>query len=129
MAFFFFSPGRCKFSDHASVDQMGQSSVTEDKILVICHKIVSKMLSSARVHLVSVDMPVSLNFDQVSDLCLRFGGEILSTLKPCLITLSVEGQCSEALDISVKVNCEETVFGLNLLNRVVAILSSDPLSS
>jgi AP-3 complex subunit beta len=42
---------------------------------------------------------------------------------PCLITITAEGKCSEPLNVLVKVNCEETVFGLNLLNRIVNFLS------
>ncbi|CAA6654987.1 unnamed protein product [Spirodela intermedia] len=121
---------RCTFADHINIvdQEKGQSSLNDDKILLICRKIAAKMLSSASIHLVSVDMPILLKFDEVSDLCLRFSSEILSNSKPCLITVTAEGKCSEALDISVKVNCEETVFGLNLLNRIVAFLSSNSVS-
>ncbi|PPR97098.1 hypothetical protein GOBAR_AA23560 [Gossypium barbadense] len=53
---------------------------------------------------------------------LRFSSEILSSSIPCLITLTVEGKCSDPLNLSIKVNCEETVLGLNLLNRMVNFL-------
>ncbi|MQL85956.1 hypothetical protein Taro_018464 [Colocasia esculenta] len=118
---------RCTFTDHIDPDgcEKDKNSLNDDKILIVCQIISSKILGNANIHLVSVDMPVSLKFDEISGLCLRFGSEILSSSKPCLITLLVEGKCSEPLDISVKVNCEETVFGLNLLNRIVALLSSN----
>ncbi|CAL9105969.1 unnamed protein product [Musa textilis] len=50
-------------------------------------------------------------------------GEILSNSRPCLITTTLaEGNFSEPLDITVKINCEDTVFSHNLLNRVAAFL-------
>lgn len=80
------------------------------------------MLSNSNLFLVSVDMPVSANFDDASGLKLRFSAEIISNSMPCLTTITVEGKCSDPLNLSLKVNCEETVFGLNLLNRVVSFL-------
>lgn len=68
-------------------------------------------------------MPVSFSIDDASGLRLRFTGEILSSSKPCLITLLTEGKCSEPLSVTVKINCEETTFGLNLLNKLVALLN------
>lgn len=69
-----------------------------------------------------MDMPVSLRPDDMSGLCLRFAGEVLNSSKPCLITAITHGSLSEPLDVTVKVNSEDTVFGLNLLNRLVAIV-------
>ena len=89
---------------------------------MICETLALKMLSNANLSLVSVDMPVAANLDDASGLCLRFSSEILSNSMPCLITVTVEGKCSDPLIVSVKVNCEETVFGLNFLNRVVNFL-------
>ncbi|KAF8397480.1 hypothetical protein HHK36_016397 [Tetracentron sinense] len=116
---------RCTFTDHIEElnSEKGQSSLIKDKFLVVCQSLASKMLSNANLFLVSVDMPVTANFDDATGLCLRFSSEILSNSIPCLITITVEGKCSEPLNVSVKVNCEETIFGLNLLNRVVAFLS------
>lgn len=54
---------------------------------------------------------------------LRFSDGILSSSKPCLITLLTEGKCFEPLNVTVKINCEETTFGLQLLNRLVAPLN------
>lgn len=114
---------RCTFTDH--LQELGHkenSSFQTDKILLVSRSFASKMLSNSNLHLVSIDMPVSSNIDDASGLCLRFSGEILSSSKPCLITVVVEGKVSEPLDVTVKVNCEDTMFGLNLLNRVVAFL-------
>lgn len=97
----------------------GDNSLVEDKFLVICRSLALKMLSNANLYLVSVDLPVAAKLDDATGLCLRFSSKILSTSAPCLITITVEGRCSEPLEMSVKVNCEETVFGLNLLNRIV----------
>lgn len=120
---------RCSFTDHIGElkNDKGDTSVTKDKFLIICESLASKMLSNANLFLVSVDMPVATNLDDASGLCLRFCGEILSHSTPCLITVTLEGNCSEPLDASVKVNCEETVFGLNLLNRIVNFLAEPPL--
>lgn len=95
----------------------------KDNFLLVCESLALKMLSNANFSLVSVDMPISAKHDDVSGLCLRFSGEILSNSMPCLITITAEGKCSEPLNMLVKVNCEETVFGLNLLNRIVNFLS------
>lgn len=116
---------RCTFSDHIEVVQHeGQHSAhcNDDKFLVVAQCLASKVLSNANIHLLKVDMPVSSDTDNVSGLCLRFSGEILSSSKPCLITTTAAGKFSGPLEISVKVNCEDPIFGLNLLNRVVAFL-------
>ncbi|KAJ8636744.1 hypothetical protein MRB53_011011 [Persea americana] len=63
-------------------------------------------------------MPVTSSFDDATGLCLRFSCEMLGSSIPCLITIPIEGKCSEPLNVVVKVNCEETVFGLNLLNKL-----------
>lgn len=121
---------RCSFTDHIGElkNDKGDNSGTKDTFLVICESLASKMLSNANLFLVSVDMPVATHLDDASGLCLRFCGEILSHSTPCLITVTLEGKCSEPLDASVKVNCEETVFGLNLLNRVVNFLAEPPVT-
>nr|XP_025665348.1 AP3-complex subunit beta-A isoform X4 [Arachis hypogaea] len=113
----------CTFTDHLVELNKGSNSLTEDKFLVICEALALKMMSNANLSLVSVDMPVASNLDDASGLCLRFSSEILSNSMPCLITVTVEGKCSDPLTVSVKVNCEETVFGLNFLNRVVNFLA------
>ena len=69
---------------------------------MICETLALKMLSNANLSLVSVDMPVAANLDDASGLCLRFSSEILSNSMPCLITVTVEGKCSDPLIVSVK---------------------------
>lgn len=119
---------RCTFTDHiGQLHDKDNPSFMKDKVLAICEKVAFKMLSNANLFLVTVDMPVATNLDDLSGLCLRFSGEILSNLIPCLITLTIKGTCSEPLEVSVKINCEETVFGLNLLNRIVNFFA-DPTS-
>lgn len=121
---------RCTFTDHIRElkNDTGDDTMISDKFLVICESLGLKMLSNANLFLVSVDMPVSTNLDDASGLCLRFSCEILSNSMPCLITVTLEGNCSEPLNATVKVNCEETVFGLNLLNRIVNFLAEPPLT-
>lgn len=115
---------RCTFTNH--INQLNDKDVQlqlKDNLLMICEKLTLKMLSNANLYLVSVDMPVATHLDDVSGLCLRLSGEILSNSVPCLITLTLKGTCSEPLEVTVKMNCEETVFGLNLLNRIVNFLA------
>lgn len=121
----------CTFTDHlGEVDKdTDESLLLKDKYLVICESLASKMLSNANIFLVSVDMPVAAKFDDASGLSLRFSSEILGNSVPCLITITVEGKCSEPLKVSAKVNCEETVFGLNLLNRIVNFLVESSLNT
>ncbi|XP_011091514.1 AP3-complex subunit beta-A isoform X2 [Sesamum indicum] len=117
---------RCTFTDHISQPndkKDEQHSQITDIFLMICEKLALKMLNNANLFLVSVDMPVAANLNDLSGLCLRLSGEILSNSIPCLITLTLKGTCSEPLEVSVKMNCEETVFGLNLLNRIVNFLA------
>ncbi|KAF5185868.1 Ap3-complex subunit beta-a [Thalictrum thalictroides] len=114
----------CTFTDHIKEINSEEGSLPmSDNLLIVCRTIASKILSNANLFLVSVDMPVTANFDDASGLCFKFSGEILSNSIPCLITITVEGKCSAILNISTKINCEETIFGLNLLNRIVVILS------
>ncbi|KAK4425177.1 AP3-complex subunit beta-A [Sesamum alatum] len=114
---------RCTFTDHISQPNDEQHSQIKDIFLMICEKLALKMLNNANLFLVSVDMPVAANLNDLSGLCLRLSGEILSNSIPCLVTLTLKGTCSEPLEVSVKMNCEETVFGLNLLNRIVNFLA------
>ncbi|KAE8682072.1 AP3-complex subunit beta-A [Hibiscus syriacus] len=114
----------CAFTAHIEEldKENGDSLFVKDKFLAICESLALKMLSNANLCLVSVDMPVAANLDDASGLRLRFSSEILSSSTPCLITITVEGKCSDPLNLSVKVNCEETVFGLNLLSRIANFL-------
>ncbi|RCV29251.1 hypothetical protein SETIT_5G469000v2 [Setaria italica] len=109
---------RCTFKDH--LEKLEHS----DKNLQVAQSVASKILSNANVHLVSMDMPVTFNVDDTSGLCWRFSSEIPSTLKPCLITILAEGHASGPLELTAKVNSEDTVFALNLLNRIVAIIEA-----
>ncbi|XP_055829161.1 AP3-complex subunit beta-A isoform X2 [Solanum dulcamara] len=114
---------RCTFIDHIEELNKLESPLAKDNFLVICETLALKVLSNANLFLLSLDMPVGTNLDDASGLRLRFSGEILSSSIPCLITITLEGRCSEPLEAKVKVNCEETVFGLNFLNRVVNFLT------
>ncbi|XP_057475186.1 AP3-complex subunit beta-A-like isoform X1 [Actinidia eriantha] len=121
----------CTFTDHIGElkNEKGDSSLIKDKFLVLCESLALKMLCNANLFLVSVDLPVAANLDDASGLRLRFSSEILSNSIPCLITVTIEGKCFEPLTVSVKVNCEETVFGLNLLNRIVNFIAEPILTT
>ncbi|ESQ44908.1 hypothetical protein EUTSA_v10010081mg [Eutrema salsugineum] len=106
---------RCSFADHIEDSRMENG---KDKFLSICESITLKVLSNSNLYLVSVDLPVANTLEVVTGLRLRFSSKILSSEIPLLITITVEGKCTEVLNLTVKINCEETVFGLNLLNRI-----------
>lgn len=114
---------RCTFSEHLNQQNDKDEPPQKDIFLMICEKLALKMLSNANLHLVSVDMPIAANLDDLSGISLRLSGEILNNSVPCLVTLTLKGTCAEPLEVSVKMNCEETVFGLNLLNRIVNFLA------
>uniref|UniRef100_A0A0A9CYU6 AP-3 complex subunit beta C-terminal domain-containing protein n=1 Tax=Arundo donax TaxID=35708 RepID=A0A0A9CYU6_ARUDO len=113
---------RCTLKDHLQKLEHTEGAEHTDKNLLVAQTLASKILSNANFHLVSMDMPVTFSVDDVSGLCWRFSSEILSTSNPCLITIVAEGHVSGPLDLTAKVNSEDTVFALNLLNRVVAII-------
>ncbi|KAL1194936.1 AP3-complex subunit beta-A [Cardamine amara subsp. amara] len=116
---------RCSFTDHVKDSRMENG---KDKFLSICESITLKVLSNSNLHLVSVDLPVANTLEVATGLRLRFSSKILSSEIPLLITITVEGKCTEVLKLTVKINCEETVFGLNLLNRIANFLV-EPSSS
>ncbi|TVU37043.1 hypothetical protein EJB05_19010 [Eragrostis curvula] len=113
---------RCTFKDHLQKLEHSEGGEHTDKNLMVAQSLASKMLSNSNVHLVSMDMPVTFSVDDASGLCWRFSSEILSSSNSCLITIVAEGHVSRPLDLTVKVNSEDTAFALNLLNRVVALL-------
>uniref|UniRef100_A0A0E0JU94 AP-3 complex subunit beta n=2 Tax=Oryza punctata TaxID=4537 RepID=A0A0E0JU94_ORYPU len=114
---------RCTFKDHLQkLEHDDDSEEHTDKSLLIAQSLASKILNNANFHLVLMDMPVTFSIEDASGLCWRFSSEILSSSNPCLITIVAEGHISEPLDLTAKVNSEDTAFGLNLLNRVVAII-------
>ncbi|GJM91752.1 hypothetical protein PR202_ga08161 [Eleusine coracana subsp. coracana] len=113
---------RCTFKDHLQKLDDSVDGEHTDKNLMVANTLASKILSNANFHLVSMDMPVTFNIDDASGLCWRFGSEIMSTSNACLITIVAEGHTSGPLDLTAKVNSEDTAFALNLLNRVVALL-------
>ncbi|VYS60484.1 unnamed protein product [Arabidopsis thaliana] len=124
-------PGMFEYSRRCTFDDHVKDSRTEngkDKFLSICESITLKVLSNSNLHLVSVDLPVANSLEDATGLRLRFSSKILSSEIPLLITITVEGKCTEVLNLTVKINCEETVFGLNLLNRIANFMV-EPSSS
>ncbi|BBN13883.1 AP-3 complex subunit beta [Marchantia polymorpha subsp. ruderalis] len=111
--------------------------VTEDKLLVVARSIAQKVLTSAHVSLVSTTIPIGDSFVSeqaikgggVQGLRLRFSGKTLAESVLCLIEVAVltetvtEIDC-EQLEVLMKVNCENTVFGLTLLQELSKALSS-----
>eukprot|EP01018_Ginkgo_biloba_P021382 Gb_19472 [translate_table: standard] len=106
----------------------------DDKLVVIARNIASRILSRVHASLISVTIPIFASFAEqsagngdVQGLCLRFSGETLSKCIPCLITITAEGNHSGVAEVpvAVKINCEDTVFGLNLLKHLVDVLSEN----
>ncbi|KAG6550527.1 hypothetical protein Mapa_007896 [Marchantia paleacea] len=112
-------------------------AVTEDKLLVVARSIAQKVITSAHVSLVSTTIPIGDSFVSeqaikgggVQGLRLRFSGKTLADSVLCLIEVAVlteivtEIDC-EQLEVLIKVNCENTVFGLTLLQELSKALSS-----
>lgn len=124
---------RCTFREHLQMpsDVNDVQFQHDDKLIFVSRTIVSRILSSFHVSVLSVTIPIFTSFmDQsgwhgdVQGLCLRFSSETLSGCIPCLITVTAEGCYSGSeLPVLVKVNCEDAVFGLNLLKRLIEVLT------
>ncbi|CAN6442680.1 unnamed protein product [Victoria cruziana] len=122
---------RCTVTGHVGVlhPEGLDGSASSDKVLVVAQRLASEILSNANISLVSVNIPISVtddhvrDIDDVSGLCLRFGSEISRSSVPCLLTVTVEGRYSGPLTVVLRINCEESIFGLNLLNRIGAIFA------
>ncbi|KAF3776616.1 AP3-complex subunit beta-A [Nymphaea thermarum] len=122
---------RCTFTGHIGDlhSERLDGSASSDKVLVVAQRLASEILSNANISLVAVTIPVSVtdahmrDVDDVSGLCLRFGCEISSSSIPCLLTVTVEGRYSGPLTVVLRINCEESIFGLNLLNRIGAVFA------
>ncbi|XP_024383635.1 AP3-complex subunit beta-A isoform X1 [Physcomitrium patens] len=95
------------------------SNTGDDKILFISRAIASSVLRVAHVAVVSATLPISdaIGF---SGLQLCFAGETLTERLKCLISVTFDTENA----VLIKVNCEDTVFGLNLLKQLETILSS-----
>jgi AP-3 complex subunit beta len=108
----------------------------EDKAFVISRKIAAQVLSIAYVDIVSVTLPIAsssvVQFGGQTDLTglkLRFCGETLTGSVTCLISVTVMAKTENDSDtndlpVLIKVNCEDTIFGLNLLRKLHQDLSS-----
>lgn len=126
-----FGLNRCTVTGHVGVlhPEGLDGSASSDKVLVVAQRLASEILSNANISLVSVNIPISVtddhvrDIDDVSGLCLRFGSEISRSSVPCLLTVTVEGRYSGPLTVVLRINCEESIFGLNLLNRIGAIFA------
>lgn len=103
------------------------SSTGEDKVLVLCRAIATRVLSVAHVALVSATLPIS-DLSDLTGLRLCFGGETLTGPLTCLISVTFvsknEGESRDNTPVLIKVNCEDTIFGLNLLKQLDETLSS-----
>lgn len=124
---------RCTFMGHPQIPSNVNDVQLQhdDQLIFVARTIVSRIVSSFHVSVVSVTIPIFSSFmDQsgghgdVQGLSIRFSSETLSGCIPCLITVTAEGCYSVSeLPVLVKVNCEDAVFGLNLLKRLVEVLT------
>ena len=76
---------------------------------------------------VSVILPIS-DASGLPGLRLCFAGKTLTRPLPCLISVTFttghEGASQDVVPVLIKVNCEDTIFGLNLLKQLETTLSS-----
>lgn len=98
------------------------SNAGEDKVLLLSRAIASGVLRVAHVAVVSATLPIS-DATGLSGLQLCFAGETLTEQLSCLISTTLDTE-HDATAVLIKVNCEDTVFGLNLLKQLETILSS-----
>lgn len=98
------------------------SNTGEDQALVISRAIASGVLRVAHVAVVSATLPIS-DATGLSGLQLCFAGETLTGGLKCLISTTYDTE-HDTTALLIKVNCEDTVFGLNLLKQLETILSS-----
>lgn len=96
----------------------------DEEALALARVLATRILSQVNVFLVMATIPVfpgDIN-DDVWNVHLKFSGQTLLNSKLCLITVTLGPQSTNdgtnALPVLVKVNCEDSVFGLNLLNRL-----------
>ena len=109
---------RCVLGD--SYSQI--SSIGEDKVLLLSRAIASGVLRVAHVAVVSATLPIS-DVIGLSGLQLCFAGETLTERLPCLISATLDKE-GDAIALLTKVNCEDAIFGLNLLKQLETNLSS-----
>ncbi|KAI5055018.1 hypothetical protein GOP47_0030163 [Adiantum capillus-veneris] len=101
----------------------------DEEALALTRVLATRVLSQINVFLVMATIPVytgAIN-DDVLNVHLKFSGETLVDSSLCLITITLElqsmGDSTDALPVLVKVNCEDSVFGLNLLNRLQKVIT------
>lgn len=103
------------------------SKTGEDKVLAISRAIATGVLRSAHVAIVSAILPIS-DASGLTGLRLCFAGKTLMQPLPCLISVTFttghEGASRDIVPVLIKVNCEDTIFGLNLLKQLETTLSS-----
>ncbi|KAL3691864.1 hypothetical protein R1sor_005515 [Riccia sorocarpa] len=114
-----------------------QGDAKQDYLLLVARSIAQKVVTIADISLVSATIGISDSFlseqaiqnGGVQGLCLRFSGKTLLDSVLCLVQVAVveEGLFDTKLlqvELLIKVNCENTVFGLTLLQELSKALSS-----
>ena len=95
-----------------------------DEVLFLAKTIATRLLNHINAVLVTVMIPVSSGFlgDDYTNVHLKFSGETLQESKTCLISIILEPRSPNISDndlpFTVKVNCEDSIFGVNLLKRL-----------
>ncbi|MCO5586354.1 hypothetical protein L7F22_040294 [Adiantum nelumboides] len=100
----------------------------DEEALALARVLATRVLSQINAFLVTATIPVytgAIN-DDILNVHLKFSGETLVDASLCLITITLElqsiGDCTDVLPVLVKVNCEDSVFGSNLLNRLQKVI-------
>ncbi|KAH7294225.1 hypothetical protein KP509_28G061600 [Ceratopteris richardii] len=113
---------RC-FLDRRTKSQSLAELDADEEALAVARMLASRILSQINVFLVTATIPVyhEAISDDILSVHLKFSGETLVDDKLCLVTLTLEldpiSNNASTLLVEVKVNCEDSVFGSNILNR------------
>lgn len=114
---------RCSIEKPLRCQSRGVVESDED-MLSLARLIALRVLSHVNAFLVTATIPVfpGATIDDAWSVHLKFSGETLTESMLCLVTLTLDAHsstdCSNDLLVLVKVNCEDSVFGLNLLKRL-----------
>ncbi|CAM6097008.1 unnamed protein product [Calypogeia fissa] len=116
--------------------QAGGSFSGDDQILLVAQAVAQRVLTTAHVSLVSTVMPIgdsalgvqAIKSSGLQGLSLQFSGETLVGSVLCLIKVRVlsEGEINRdgaQLEVLVKINCEDTIFGWSLLQELSKALN------
>lgn len=103
----------------------------KDQILLVAQAVAQRVLGIANLSLVSTIMPIAdsslgvqaIKSSGLQGLCVQFSGETLIGSVVCLIQVTVLTESEirgdgAQIEVLVKINCEDTIFGWSLLQEL-----------